>query len=738
MSDDKSIGAKFEDFTILKVLSRGKYGYVAKVKSKRDNNIYAMKKIDLNLIKSEKAEKYYENEFNIADSLNHENVYRALSKFKEKSVQYIITEYMDGGNLLELFNWHKEIKENKDKKDKKENKENEIKIDEKKLLNIFVQCLRGLKYIHEKGIIHRSIKHDNIIFDSNDKIKIINFKYSIQKEENDRELIDISTLTAPEMKKYQGYDEKVDVYSMGMIFSSLVYLSTKSKPKEEDYYSKRIYNSIDKMKNEKDNRPSSSEIYLDFANMYYDAIKAYLTCLIFYFSDNFKKQKKELLKLETRGMADTSIAKKIIDLSKINDYKSEESISIIEKFRENGLDISKINPKKFIEYILNVMNDEIKLDKNKNEFETINPKDTNETKKKNFEMNYKKYIKKNKTLISDNFLVSYIKTEECKNCAKEKNKYYIYKNSFKIDINKEILDEANSKFNKAPNNKENGIIKYVFNVLNEKIKTEKAKICGGCVDKNIGIACKKSTTKFYELSKYLIFLCDPEIEFNDEDKENLSKFKIGKEEVECIENDCTYEYKLISIIIKSEDGYDYYNRKPKENMFSKNDGETKGDNSNMYDLNEMSGKLVALFYYSELKNEGSNINNITISTDNSSNNNNNNILYPSQSDQRSIKINITNEIIISYNNISGNQSESRSGSSNIINNYPNSNHNFNNYINNNTQQNNNIQLNGQNPNIACNNINNNNENQIKKDESMQDNNNLINSINFNREGNDVN
>ena len=499
---------------------------------------------------------------------------------------------------------------------------------------------------------------------------------------------------------------------MGMIFSSLVYLSSKSKPKEEDYYSRRIYNYIDKMKKEKAKRPSSSEIYLDFINMNYDAIRSCLKCLIFYFSDNFEKQRDELTnneqkKLETRGIADTSITQKIIDLSKIKNYKSEESVSIIKNFKEHGLDISKINPKEFIEYILNVMNDEIKLDKNENEFETINPKDTNETKKKNFKLNYEKYIEKNKTLISDNFLVSCIKTEKCGNCENEINEYYIYKNSFKININKEILDEANSKFNKDPNNKENGIIKYVFNVLNEKIKTEETQICGNCGNK----IPKKSSTKFYELSKYLIFLCDPEIEFNDKDKENLSKFKIGKEEVECIENDCTDEYKLISIIIKSKDGYDYYNRKPKENMFSKNDGETKSDNSNMYDLNEMSGKLVALFYYSEMKNEGTNINNISISTDKSSNKN---------------------------NNISGNQSESRSGSSYNINNYPNLIYNFNNYVNNNTQKNNNIQFNGQNPNIACNNINNNNENQIKKDESMQDNNILIDSIDFNREGNDDN
>ena len=78
----------------------------------------------------------------------------------------------------------------------------------------------------------------------------------------------------------------------------------------------------------------------------------------------------------------------------------------------------------------------------------------------------------------------------------------------------------------------------------------------------------------------------------------------------------------------------------------------------------MSGKLVALYYYSELKNEG---NNITLITDNSSNNNS----YPS-----SINLTITNKIIIN----SGNQIELRSESSNNTNNnYLNS---FNNYINN--------------------------------------------------------
>ena len=435
------IGKKFEDFIILKVLNRGNYGYVAKVKSKLDNNIYAMKRIDLNLIKLNTLPKYYKNEYNIISSLKHENVYRALSKFEEKDVLYIITEYMDGGNLLDLFNWYKE---------------KEINIDEKKLLNIFVQCLKGLKYIHEKGIIHRSIKHDNIIFDSNDKIKIINFKYSIKKTENDNQIIDIDRLTAPEMKKkekkekkedYDGYDEKADVYSMGMIFSSLAYLSSKTNPTKKGNYSSHLHSYIEKMKKAKDERHSSSEIYLDFINMYYEAIRACLKCLIFCFSGDFKEPKNdELKKLEGKEFKEISITKKMIELSKIGNLKSEEAISWIEKFSKNVFDMSKINVKEFTELILTSMHEENKLNENTNKID-ISPKDNNETKKNKLKKYYTQYIENNKTLILENFLITYIKTKRCPNCEDDKNLFYLFENSFYININKENLDSAKTKFN---------------------------------------------------------------------------------------------------------------------------------------------------------------------------------------------------------------------------------------------------------------------------------------------------
>ena len=692
MSDkDKtnSIGTKFSDFTIIKILNKGKYGFIAKVKSNLDKNIYVMKRIDLNLITIDSLKKYYQIEYDTISLLNHENVYKALSKFKEEDTLNIITEYMDGGNLLDLFDLYKE---------------NNIYMDQKKLLKIFIQCLKGLKYIHDKGLIHRSIKHDNIIFDSNYNIKIINFKYSIEKNIKDKQVIK-GALIAPEMEQGKEYDEKVDVYSMGMIFSSLAYLSSRKNPEYKANYSHLLYDNIKRMKLEKnDERPSSTEMLLEFNNIYYDAIRACLKCFVFFFGDDFIDQKNDLLKLEPIKIKDYLITKKIIALSKIQEFKSEKHIPPSEKFRENGFDMDNINPNKLTRFILEEMHKENK-ENNKYDEIIINPqKDNNKSKKEIFEENYKNYIENNKSLISDNFLVSYTKTRACENCDKEINEYYSYENDLYININQDILNKAKTKFDTSE--EKNRIIQYVFNVINEEnlYKTDiKEKTCPNCKSENITIS-----TKFYKLKNYLIFLCEPEIELNDEDKENLSSFIIGKEQVDSIEDNKTYEYKLISIIMKNDKVYDYYNRKPKENLFTKNDENYNAQSVKMYNLKEIEGKIVALYYYSNVQNEeNKNINNSLI-TDNTSNNNiyNDNRSVSSQSSfyinnqiiintGENNKVEITNKVNIERKNNNTSPNNNMNQNANIS-----LNNNSQQRINNSTNNNNNIQnINNQNQNV---------------------------------------
>ena len=116
------IGTKSEDFIILKIIKRSEYknkhgkiilyGYVAKVKSKLNNTIYAMKRIDLSLVENKDKKTYYQNELEIIKrfDLKHENIYRPVSYFEEKNAIYIITEYINGQNLVDLFEWHKKNK----------------------------------------------------------------------------------------------------------------------------------------------------------------------------------------------------------------------------------------------------------------------------------------------------------------------------------------------------------------------------------------------------------------------------------------------------------------------------------------------------------------------------------------------------------------------------------------------------------------------------------------------------
>ena len=251
----EDIGNKSDDFIILKIFKKSLvkkfekeyiYSYVAKVKSKLNNKIYAMKRIDLSLLESE-IKKYYKNEYEMANyflenDFKHKNLYSPVKTFKDEDVIYIITEYIDGNNLCDLYNKVK------------------IKIDIKRLVKIFDQCLSGLSFMHKKYIIHRGINLHNIMIDSQDRIKIINFSYAIKNNKKTyKEKIKNGVFTAPEIQKGE-YDEKIDVYALGMVFNFF-----KSFMEIDINFESNIIKLM--LKETLKERPSALEIYKTFKNI---------------------------------------------------------------------------------------------------------------------------------------------------------------------------------------------------------------------------------------------------------------------------------------------------------------------------------------------------------------------------------------------------------------------------------------------------------------------------------------
>ena len=274
-----NVGNKLADFVVKRSLGKGHFGSVSLVQSKLTHKVYAMKEIKSERYKNHQQQEAIQKEIKLLENLNHPHVITYFSSFNENNNVYIITEYLNGGNLESII---------------KKNIEKKTLVDEKKVWKLLIQCLSGLVYLHEtKKIIHRDIKPDNILLDSEGNLKISDFGVSAIKSEEVEDLVRCHGTVAgpinfmsPEMALGGTYDFKSDIYMLGLTFLSLVSndlpkliqigplvipVRMKSSTIPESY-SPELKAFIGKLLNNAENRPTSKIAYFEaialFSNKY--------------------------------------------------------------------------------------------------------------------------------------------------------------------------------------------------------------------------------------------------------------------------------------------------------------------------------------------------------------------------------------------------------------------------------------------------------------------------------------
>ena len=95
----EDIGTTLDDFEILQTLGKGSYGFVSKVKSKKNQKIYAMKMIDLSLVNDEQESNLLKNEIKILHQLNSPHIIKYYLNFQIQTKIYILMEYINNGDL---------------------------------------------------------------------------------------------------------------------------------------------------------------------------------------------------------------------------------------------------------------------------------------------------------------------------------------------------------------------------------------------------------------------------------------------------------------------------------------------------------------------------------------------------------------------------------------------------------------------------------------------------------------
>lgn len=155
-------------------------------------------------------------EKDILNSLHHDSIPKFFALLEDKQYSYLIREYFDGMSL-EAY-----VMQNHP-------------LTDQVIQKIAVQVCDLLIYLHEHEppIIHRDIKPQNIIVQSDGTIKLIDFDSSRLYDRNaayDTEYIGTKQTAAPEQFGYGQTDQHTDIYALGVL---LIFLSTKSYDRAE-------------------------------------------------------------------------------------------------------------------------------------------------------------------------------------------------------------------------------------------------------------------------------------------------------------------------------------------------------------------------------------------------------------------------------------------------------------------------------------------------------------------------
>nr|WOP32337.1 serine/threonine-protein kinase MARK2 isoform X10 [Galeruca daurica] len=192
-------------YKLLKTIGKGNFAKVKLAKHVPTGKEVAIKIIDKTQLSPASLQKLFR-EVRIMKMLDHPNIVKLFQVIETEKTLYLVMEYASGGEVFDYLVLHGRMKE----------KEARAK---------FRQIVSAVQYCHQKRIIHRDLKAENLLLDSEMNIKIADFGFSNEFTPGNKldTFCGSPPYAAPELfqgKKYDG--PEVDVWSLGVILYTLV------------------------------------------------------------------------------------------------------------------------------------------------------------------------------------------------------------------------------------------------------------------------------------------------------------------------------------------------------------------------------------------------------------------------------------------------------------------------------------------------------------------------------------
>jgi CRP-like cAMP-binding protein len=194
----------FENLDAIKTLGTGTFGRVKIAKDKVTGKVYALKILQKAQIVAFRQQKNVMNEKMILMQANHPFVLQLIQTFKNRDCLFMLLELVQGGELFSLLH----------------NQGGKI---ESKKAQFYAACvLSVLSFLHEKSILYRDLKPENLLIDAQGYIKVVDFGFAKIVKDRTFTLCGTPEYLAPELVLGKGHNKGVDYWALGVLIYEML------------------------------------------------------------------------------------------------------------------------------------------------------------------------------------------------------------------------------------------------------------------------------------------------------------------------------------------------------------------------------------------------------------------------------------------------------------------------------------------------------------------------------------